>query len=190
MNHDDDAWLDALAGRPAQGAAAREGALLRDALRRLPAPALAPPPVEPLLEAARRQGLLRRRWCPACAERWQRWRRRPWAWAGGLALAGALGWLAVGLQTLQPPPEGTPVLRAPVDGVWLRRVADPAAAREQLAGRLQAAGVTVHRYERLGRQGLDADLPATPGPALAALLRDEQLAPAADGSLRVEFEAR
>lgn len=193
MNDDDDAWLEALAGRAAGGPAAHEGALLRDALRRLPVPALAPPPVEAVLAAAEAGGLLRRRLgCPACAERWRRWRQalaRPSGWAGAMAVAAAIGWVVVGLQTQQPVPEASaPVLRAPADGVWLRRAAEPAAARDRLAVRLQAAGVAVvHRYERLGRAGLDADLPAPLPPALAALLREEAVAPAADGSLRVEF---
>lgn len=188
---DDDIWFEALAGRPAAGRAAREGARLREALRRLPVPALVPPPVEPIVEAARAAGLLRRRgWCPACAERWQRWRASSWPWAGGLAVAAAVGVLSVSLWMQQPAVEPAPTLRAPADGLWLRTAPDPAAARDRLAARLQAQGLTVRRYERLGRAGLDADLPHPPAADLERLLRDEGLVAAPDGSLRVEFERR
>lgn len=192
--NDDDTWFEGLAGRAAGGPAAREGARLRDALRRLPVPALVPPPVEPIVEAARAEGLLRHRgWCPACAERWQRWRAASWPswqWAGGLAVAAAVGVLSVSLWMQQPAVEPAPTLRAPADGLWLRTAPDPAAARDRLAVRLQAQGLTVRRYERLGRAGLDADLPQPLAPDLQRLLHDEGLAAAPDGSLRVEFERR
>jgi hypothetical protein len=191
--NDDDAWIESLAGRPGGGSAATqaEAALLRAAMRRWPAPApVATPAVETLVERARTEGLFaaRRRWCAGCAERWRRWRDSPTHWAGaGVALASlAVAWFVVEPLLVMPVDDGA-VQRAR-EGVQLRRVADPAAARERLAARLATAGVTVHRYERLGRYGIDADLPQRPPPAVAALLRDEGLAQAGDGSLRVEFE--
>lgn len=189
---DDDAWFEGLAGRASRGTAAREGARLRAALGRLAAPELATPPVEPVVAAARAEGLLRRRGvCPACAERWRRWtaavRRDGWRWTSGLAVAAVLAVVSASLW-MQPAPEPAPTLRAPADGLWLRAAPDPVAARDRLAERLQAQGLAVRRYERLGRAGLDADLPRLPGTALQSLLRDEGLVPAADGSLRVEYE--
>ena len=191
---DDEAWFEGLAGRASRGPAAREGARLRAAYGRLPAPVVATPPVEPIVAAARAEGLFRRRGlCPSCAQRWRRWtaalRANGWRWSSGLAVAAVLAGVSASLW-MQPGPEPAPTLRAPADGLWLRAAPDPAAARDRLAERLQAQGLTVRRYERLGRAGLDADLPQPPSAELQRLLREEGLVPAADGSLRVEFERR
>lgn len=193
MSRDDHDWADALAGRAppdAASAALAEGRMLRDAARRWPAvpPPLSLPDEQTLLARARADGLLapRRRWCAGCAERWRRWRDSPrWLGGAGLVLASLLGlWVAVDVGRA---PDDLPALRAP-EGVLLRSAADPAGARERLATLLAAQQVPVRRYERLGRFGIDADLPRPPPPALQALLRDEGLAVAGDGSLRVEFE--
>ncbi|MFA6262519.1 MAG: hypothetical protein WC760_13715 [Bacteroidia bacterium] len=198
MSDDDPDWADALAGRPREGAAPAtlaEAALLRDAMRRWPVetPALEPRPVAELIERARREGVLapRRAWCAGCLERWRRWTANPLGMgAAGLVLASLLGlWIVPGLIGRQAPIDGPGTLRAPSAALQLRAAADPQAARDNLAARLQALQVPVRRYERLGRFGLDADLPRPLSPALAALLHDEVLPAGDDGSLRVEFEA-
>ena len=82
------------------------------------------------------------------------------------------------------------MLRGAADGqVWLLRADDPQALRERIAADLAAGGVAVTRYERLGRYGLDAELPLPAPPALLDTLRGHGLQPGADGSLRVEVEA-
>lgn len=203
---DDDDWAQALAGRspPASDpATVAEAALLRDALRHWPAVA----PVAALdggeardfarlLAEARRRGLLRHRpawfsgwppaWCAGCAERWRAWgpaQGARGAWAG-LALAGVLG-LAV-LPTLWQSGDEAPTLRNS-QAVLQVRAADPRAERDRWAEQLAAAGADVQRYERAGRWGLDAELPAARGAALEQWLAARGVQPAADGSVRVEF---
>lgn len=206
MNEDDD-WFEAVAGRrvdPASRVAGIEGGLLRQAMQRMPA--VAPPQTaeqqqatqDGLLQRARMLGLDSRgpAWCAGCAQRWERWRsawqQRPWTWGGGggLVLAGLLA--AVLVLRQQPPPGvepgDTPVLRAPADGIWLLQADDPQRRRDELADRLAAAGVVVQRFERLGRHGLEADLKLPLPAAVQQALAEQHVAPAADGSLRVEFE--
>jgi hypothetical protein len=196
VNSDDD-WLDALAGRPprtgADAAARREASWLRHAQRLWPAepPALQPAAEAALLGRARAEGLFRPRgWlaaCPGCSERWRRWLATPWrSGAAGLVLASVLvAFIAVPLW--QSPPEDT-VLRAGPDGLLLLRDGQPQARRDRLADALQAAGLPVQRYERLGRYGIDAELPQPPPAAVAAVLRAERIAVPA-GPLRIEVEA-
>jgi hypothetical protein len=198
VNPDDD-WLDALAGRPpragADAAARREASWLRHAQRLWPAelPALPPATEAALLDRARAEGLFRPRgwlaWCAGCSERWRRWSATPWrSGAAGLVLASVLvAFIAVPL--LQRPTEDTTVLRAGPDGLLLLRDAEPQARRDRLADALQAAGLPVQRYERLGRYGIDAELPQPLPVAVAAVLRAERIAVPA-GPLRIEVEAR
>lgn len=203
---DDDDWFEAMAGRPRPGtdpATLLEATWLRAALRAWPRelpeaawPADAP---EALVARARADGVLAGGWCAGCGARWRRWveavGRGP-RWAGALGLAAAALGVAVVLGVWRPAhgpadgDEGVPVLRgAPADGVWLLQSADPTALRDRIAGELQSAGVTtLRRYERLGRLGLDADLPSPPPPALLEALRRLGVQPGADGSLRVEVE--
>lgn len=195
MNDDND-WGEALAGRARAGASPEtlaEAALLREAQRRWPAnsPALELPPEQAWIARARAEGLLvpgRRTWCAGCLQRWRRWTASPLGLgATGLVLASLLGlWIVPGL--VLPPHDAPGTLRAPAATLQLRQAADPRAARERLAERLLALQVPVQRYERLGRFGLDADLPRPLSPAVSTLLRDEMLVVADDGSLRVEFE--
>ena len=194
MNDDED-WLAALAGHERTGSDAmtrREAAWLRAAQRRWVAqPQLLAEPAgaqDRLLQRARAEGLLRRRWCAGCADRWQRWLGTPWRMgAAGLVLASVLV-AFVALPLLQPAPEDS-VLRAGVDGVVLLQDAAPAARRDRLAAALAAAGATVRPYQRLGRYGIDAELPATASPALSALLKAEHLAWPTGGVLRIEVES-
>lgn len=202
---DDEDWFEAVAGRPRPGtdpATLLEATWLRAAVRTWPRdlpdatwPADAP---DALVARARADGVLAPGWCAGCGARWRRWveafGRGP-RWTGALGLAAAALGVAVVLGVWRPAHEpaggeSVPVLRgAPADGVWLLQSADPAALRERIAGELQAAGVTgLRRYERLGRLGLDADLPTPPSPALLDALRRLGVQPGADGGLRVEVE--
>lgn len=210
-----DDWVDALAGRPradgdrdalAEARWLRAGLQRERALEEPPAALESPADLDLLLQRGRSLGLADQprggvlAWCAGCARRWQRlrevlrgassWRPLSLGGAGGLALAGLV---AIGLwvPTLLTEPDIEPesVLRGPSDGVWQRPVADPKAERDRLADALAAAGASVTRYERLGRFGLDADLPQAGSPELEQLLQRARLRAAADGSLRVEFEA-
>ncbi len=73
------------------------------------------------------------------------------------------------------------------DVVQTRRAADPAADREALRAALQAADIQSTPYQRLGRLGLDVDLPQP----LTAAQRDAMarlgLATPMGPSLRIEF---
>jgi hypothetical protein len=210
-----DDWVDALAGRPASDGdpiASAEGRQLREGLQRERDRSAVPPGLEStedlerLLQRGRAAGLssVERRglaaWCAGCARRWQRLlelvrgagSRHPLSLggAGGLALAGLVA-LGLWVPTLLSVPEGEPetVLRGAPDGVWTRTAADPAAERDRLADALAATGATVTRYERLGRFGLEADLPASRSPELQQVLRQAGILAGPDGSLRVEFGA-
>lgn len=195
MNDDDQDWLDALAGRDrpdADPATRREAALLRQALRREatgPVPEL-PDGAEALLARARAEGLVRRRWCAACAARWSAWREqllRPGPLAGAALALVLLAFVALPLL-VPPPAEEEPVLRAGEDGLVLLQDEQPAARRDRIADALAAAGAEVRRYERLGRSGLDAQWRSPTPPALSQALRGQGLAVPADGVLRVEVE--
>lgn len=211
-DRDDEDWFEAIAGRPRPDADPRtllEATWLRAATRRwaahdLPEDALRADAAEALLARARTEGMLHTRpgWCAGCHGRWRRWNDawrqpgRPGLGFGAASLTLAALAVAIVLGVWRPahePAEGdgaAAVLRgAPGDGVWLLQAADPAAQRDALAQALAAAGVTVTRYERLGRFGLDADLGAAPGDAVRETLRRRGLQAAPDGSLRVEIEA-
>lgn len=191
---DDDDWAETLAGRGVPDAASAtrlEATLLREAMRRWPAPEPQGGPdaqgLQALLGEAKAAGLLRRRaWCAGCLERWRRWTASPAGW-GGLALAGVLG-LAV-LPTLWQPPEEGPVLRSDA-GVMVVAVAEPRVTRDALAARLRAGGADVQVYERLGRFGLDAEWPRGIDAVTREALSDLGLPLAEDGSLRVEYAPR
>lgn len=195
IDNDDDAWLDGLAGRlePAQleAATARqlvfEAAALREFIRHQHAFSVEVVPEadaereHALIARARREGLL-----PPSADRM---RARPPLRRVGLAAAAVL-LLAVGTSIWRaslPPQEA---LRG-VDGATvLLEARDPQALRRQLTEELRAAGVTVAAYERLGRLGLDADLPRPLPSKIAAILERHHIPVPADGVLAVEIEAR
>lgn len=200
---DDDAWFDALSGRGTGGADAAtslEASLLRGAARRWPTQV---PEEDVKLNPAQTAALLARAEalqrghgkpiCAGCAARWRLWRERlrwPAAWGLGFAALVMSGVLAIHFATLAPPAGVPPeaVLRAPVNGVWLLRDADPRARRDRIATDIETQGVAVQRYEFVGRYGLDADLHPPLAPGLANAMKRHGLEAGADGSLRVEVE--
>lgn len=210
--HDDDDWLETLAGKGRQGAAPAtqlEATWLRDALRRDTArQQLAAEAIEPATDGLQRllarsaaEGLAdataqRRRWlpglCHGCAARWRlawAWlhagRTTGWAAAGTLATAALLGaWLVAPVE--QPATEA-PVLRHAPGALQVFIDAQPLLRRDRLAATLESAGVSVRRYERLGRHGLDAELPWPLPAALGQALREQGLQTPKQAELKVEF---
>ena len=199
MGTDDDLdWLAALAGRARAGTdprTLREADLLRVAARTwTPRPLLAEPDpadAEALVAQARREGVFDRAWCAGCAERWRRWREGAWVGRGvGLAVAALLAVLVFGLLPPRSDDRPDAVLRGSrADGVWLLRSASPLAQRDRIAAELAATGLAVRRYERLGRFGLDADVPAGAAAAIAPTLQRLGVQPGTDGVLRIEIES-
>jgi hypothetical protein len=194
IDNDDDAWLEGLAGRlePAQLEAAPsrqlvfEAAALREFIRRQPAPAVAQVPKSDaerelaLIARARREGLL-----PPAADRARaRPRRRRVSLAAAAVLVLAVG-VSIWRATLPP----TEALRGVDGGTVLLEARDPAALRRQLTEELRAAGITVSGYERLGRLGLDADLPRPLPPKIATILARHHIPVPAEGVLAIEIEA-
>lgn len=202
MDEDDDAWAQVLAGETVPGARPEtriEAALLRQGLRQWIAQTKAAPDtladdagLQRLMIAARARGLTSpptpqasalKLWCAGCAERARRWVSRPAAW-GAVALAGVLGWAV--LPGVLPPSQDEQVMRSNL-GVLQMTSPQPRQARDALAAELTGAGADVRTYERLGRFGLDAEIPAVRGEPLRALLARRGLTLQADGSVRVEF---
>ncbi len=183
MTEPDDAWLDALAGRGAAADSpdAEEGARLRAALlaRRTAEPAAVAAMdrtrERELLERARRDGLL-----PHRPGRWTESPRivLPAAAAVVLTVMTSLLW-----RTDAPSPE-----RAGGEPVRLE-AADPAALKRRLLDDLSAAGVPATGYERLGVQGVDAELGSPVAAPVRATLHRYGIPVPADGELRVEIVA-
>lgn len=216
---DDEAWIAALAGEDLPGGRAEtrlEAQLLRAAARRQaaqPGPAASAHELERLQASlaalaereSRQAGAAAgrgpgARLCSGCARRWQQlraaWARRPRGAvaAGGLILA--LPWL---LWWPTTPPGGPAVDAEPAlrgaGSTGLRVVTRPDAEqrRNSLAQQLAAQGASVRRYERLGRFGLEAQLPVPMpeplAPGLQQALQADGLAVGSDGLLSVEFAA-
>ena len=201
MKDDDDLWFEALAGRAGSdhnaAQSAFEARLLRAALLQSspPLPRVAPPgrqdeqQLRDALHAARKT-----RRCTGCARRWQAlqaWWRRPGRPAFGAALAAFVVAVSVfALWPNRPVQRPETVLRGSRSfEPQLIGTAAPAERRNALATQLTAQGATVRRYERLGRQGLEAQLPLPLSPALQATLTGAGLHVSAEGDLRVEFDS-
>lgn len=207
-DRDDQHWFDLMAGRAVPEAHARtraDAAWLRAALLayRAQAPAGAMPDPErrinTLLARAAAAGVLPPRQAPRAAAAWRQrwadwrgalpdWRRQGagprWRWTPALAalvLAAAL----VVLQQPARPPEPAEVERGPA--LQQLVVADPAQRQQQLLDALRAAGLDAHGFERLGRRGVDIELPVPLPPAQAQALQREGLKPTGGPSLVVEL---
>ena len=194
MSGDDDmAWLESLAGREdgsehgtalSQRADVREAAALRELIRtQRPDPDI---PQVPALDAARENQLIARaraaglgRGAVAIPM------RRSWMHRAALAAAAVIV-LGVGITLLRTVPQGTETLRG--GGTAQLRTRDPVALKRELTEELTAAGAHVTGFERLGRPGLDAELPRPLTPAVRRILEKHRLPVPADGELTVEFE--
>jgi hypothetical protein len=179
MADDDDQWLEALAGRSDDSPAAREGAHLRRAMlsRALPDADVAQVDAErerALLERARREGLLVA--------------RRPRAMWPALAAAAALV-LVVGVFVAQRSSDDAFVVRSADGGVRIE-ARDPTRLKRALLADLRAAGIDARGYERLGAEGIDAELPDALTPEMSRALERYRLAVPDDRVLRVEIVER
>ena len=202
----DAAWLAGLSGK-AMGSteqdpsARREGSLLREALLQW---APEPDPVaaedraraDRLVARARAAGLLPE--APAPRPRSPLESLRDW-WSSGssgmgrrptfamaLAVLVVVGAVFVGRSDL-PLGGDEAVERASPDGIVVLRAADPAGLRRELVAALARDGVVAKTYERLGRLGIDAELPAMPDASLRKTLKTYRLPVPDDSVLKVEI---
>jgi hypothetical protein len=181
--------LEALAGRvaPAQvseqsRALALEAAALREFIREqesvssLEVPGVSAAREEELIARARRDGLL------VSSSR----RARPSLRRLSLSAAAVLV-VAVGMGVWRASLPPSEVVRGVDHGTVHMEARDPAALKRQLTDELEAAGVKVSGYERLGRVGIDADLPQPLPPEVAKVLARHQIPIPSDGALVVEI---
>lgn len=184
---EDQAWLEALAGRQAKNApstpASMEAAVLRGAILARAAAQPAPGDNDPvatdprrearLLEQARRAGLLPRA-TPV----------RMWYAAAAIVACLAVGlvWLTRGNDQEVERGQAAAPQRIVAD--------DPVELQHRILESLHAAGIDATGYESLGRRGIDADLPEPRSPAVQQVLEQYGLHAAPDGVLRVEIEPR
>jgi hypothetical protein len=180
---DDDRWLEGLAGRTADdSAAAREARALREAILRREPSAIDVTAVDAareqlLLERARREGLMGR--SPA--------RRSHWGLSLAAAVIASIGltlWF-VGEQTDAPF-----VVRSAGDGTIRIEASDPRALKLQVLEDLRAAGIDATGYERLGVEGIDADLPEAISDDMRMVFRRYGLTAPHNRALRIEIERR
>jgi hypothetical protein len=189
---DDMAWLEVLAGRAdaagGDDAAAEhlsEAAALRELIRTQATEPEIPParPVDPqreneLIARARAAGLLP---TPRATPARHLWTRHRTLAAAAVIVA------AIGVALLRLPSPPTETLRG--GGTVHLRAPDPVALKRQLSEELRAAGAHVTGFERLGRPGIDVDLPQPVTPRVRRILEEHQLPVPADGELTVEFDA-
>jgi hypothetical protein len=183
---DDDKWLDALAGRTAENdpaPGAREGRELRASLRRMTAESA---PQRSTRDRAREALLLERAQHAGLIPRRARSRffglpttLTPWSLAAALCLA-------IGLAFFMQPAT-TPIVERSDDGIVRIQSADPIALKRMLLDELRAAGIEATGYERLGVQGIDADLPQPLPENVRAILNRHGIEAPRDGTLQIEI---
>jgi hypothetical protein len=192
MDKDTEVWIEALAGRAVADdhrAPVLEAQALREALQRMPEPDAAPEPSQDenreaaLLERARREGLLAHRIDD------RGWRARlgllgAWPALGALT---ALACSAIAIAILLQPTRRPEAVRGAPEELVLLTAADPARLKNELLAELEAAGVQATGYERLGREGIDADLPQPIPARVRAVLSRHHLEAPRDGVLRIEI---
>ncbi len=196
MTDEDQDWLDALAGRSPSGAhraASHEGQRLREHIQRnVRAPEVTVPERDAqreaqLLERARREGLID----PTQLTRRARRRLRPGVFGGLVALAAGLAAIAVALAVFV---QGTPRTQhfrgaRETENIIHIEAADPTALKMEILDELRTAGVAATGYERLGVEGINADLPKPLPPRVRDVLARHHLGVPSSSELRIEIAA-
>jgi hypothetical protein len=188
---EDQDWIDALAGRAradststAEARALRDRILARSTAEADPVAAEDPRREDELLDRARRDGLIPGA-VPARATarpRWSGWR------VTGLVAGLAAAVLVIGV--LLQPPRREETTRGATDEIVTLQASDPEGLQQEILRELRAAGIEARGYERLGKRGVDADLPdPLPDDVRRVLDRHGIPAPRA-GVLQVEIGAR
>lgn len=190
---DDQDWLDLLAGRsvPHADVSTRQqaGALRAALLKQQPmvptgAPSAADERAERLLHRARLAGILNShqakpsRHTPA-ANRW------PYALAASVGLFGVLLLLQQQQGAQDDPIWAHQQMRG--GSLQQRSSATPELDRQALLEELRSAGFDAHPYERLGRLGIDVDLPVPIPARQAEALKGLGLQAVQGPSLQIEF---
>lgn len=189
---DDTAWLVALAGRSDAAragkdaeAAVQDALMLRDLIRAQEFEVTSVPSVDParereLIARAYAQGLLPESAAGPARRRFAGLRA---AWATAAVIIVAVG---IGLYRSSTAPMET--LRGTENGTVHLESRDPFALKTRLTAELRAAGVQVSGYERLGRPGIDADLPQPLPIEVRQILQKHHIPVPKDGTLVVEFD--
>jgi len=184
-------WLEALAGRTGggQARAQREALALRAWIRSQvlaePIPGVAafdPQREAQLIERARAAGLL-----PSVPPK-PAWLDRLRSFTSPrvtLALA-TLTTAVVALLVVRMPAPQVETMRGAENGVVRLEASNPQQLQLQLLAELHAAGVHATAYERLGRYGIDAELPAPLPASVLQVLQQHHIPPPADHILTVE----
>ncbi len=133
-----------------------------------------------LVDRARREGLL------AAAPAAKPWWRSLFAAPGRLRSRPSRShWLpSAALRYFSPPLE---TLRSAENGVVRLESKDPQLTAGNITRELSAAGVHVSGYQRLGRIGIDADLPQPLSPEVRRVLDRHRIPIPKDGALTVEI---
>jgi hypothetical protein len=186
-----DRWLEALAGRDVDGGS-EEGRALRAHIRaQTPDPVAAVEQIDRAREAqliarARAAGLL-------AAENPRLGRgagtpRRPWLARASLMAATFAG-IAIGVTTWWYTRVPTETFRGAANGIVELEARNPRALELRLMQELKDVGVNATGYERLGRIGLDADLPLPVAQNVRRVLEQHHIPVPSDGALVVEIRA-
>lgn len=187
-DNNDQNWFEALAGRAvvsddpiatSEAQQLRKQMLARAIEQAADLPAHDRAREEQLIARAHREGLLP----PRVAGQPSRF---PWRATLAAAAVVCVAIVAGYQRRNAPPPE---VVRSGPSEVVRLSAADPLAYKQQLLADLRSAGVTATGYERLGRQGVDADLPQPLSNEVRAVLQKYRIAIPEDGVLRVEIDA-
>lgn len=187
MADDDQTWLETLAGRgrpDSLGSEASESTVLRELIAaQLQEDSTAVAEVDAQREAAlimraRVEGLL-----PLGVTRPAR--RVWWLTGGALAATAILASVILSLLRNIPVSEN---FRGMDGGAVRIESSNPHALKDRLLRELSAVGVHATGYDRLGRLGIDADLPQPLPPAVQHLLEKHHIPLPSDGVLTVEIE--
>jgi hypothetical protein len=187
MVDDDQAWLETLAGRGRPdfpGSEATEASALRELIAaQLQEDGTAVAEVDAQREAAlimraRVEGLLPQGVTRPAGRVW-------WLTGGALAATAILASIILSLLRNAPVSEN---FRGMDGGAVRIESSNPQALKDRLLRELSAVGVHATGYDRLGRLGIDADLPQPLPPAVQHVLERHHIPLPSDGVLAVEIE--